>query len=259
MNKNKLGISFVERIRTEALESSAVHHPYLRALRYGDLPDFDWALKDFAFQYGLYSGRFVQYLSAVIERLSCEEHREILQKNLAEEQGNPHDIELPSDVLASIKGQPHTVLYQRFQQALGIDDAFKSNNLESHPAHDWSQQFLELCEVNEHVGLGAIGIGTELIVSSIYRQILDALKTHSHLTKVQRVFFELHSDCDDHHAEQILLIVESLANNSTACEQIEYGVRQAIEMRSAFWDAMLNRALNCKRSSAISAEELSLV
>ncbi len=259
MNKNKLEISFIERMRTEALGSSAVHHPYLRALRYGDLPDFDWALKDFAFQYGVYSSGFVQYLSAVIERLCCEEHRRILQENLAEEQGNPHDIELPSDVLASIKGQPHAVLYQRFQQALGINDTFKKNNLESHAALNWSQQFLELCEVNEYVGVGAIGIGTELIVSSIYRQILDALKTHSHLTKEQRVFFDLHSDCDDHHAAQILIIVKDLANNSAACEQIEYGVRKAIEMRSAFWDAMLDRALNCKLSTVINAEELSVV
>ena len=104
MNKNKLEISFVERLRTEALGSSAIDHPYLRALKNGDLPDFDWALKDFAFQYGVYSSGFVQYLSAVIERLSCEEHRKILQENLADEQGNLHDIELPSDVLASIKG-----------------------------------------------------------------------------------------------------------------------------------------------------------
>lgn len=45
--------AFIDRLSAEALTSKAVNHPYLRAMREGDLPNMDLAIKDFAFQYGL--------------------------------------------------------------------------------------------------------------------------------------------------------------------------------------------------------------
>ena len=98
--------------------------------------------------------------------------------------------------------------------------------------------------MNECVGVGAIGIGTELIVSSIYNQILEGLKAHSDLTMTQHVFFDLHCQCDEEHATKMLLIAEDLAQTRTACEQIEYGVKMAINMRVIFWDKMQERAQN---------------
>lgn len=244
MSKHLPSHAFIQPISAEVLKSSAVNHPYLQALCEGNLPNIDLAIQDFAFQYGLYSAQFIRYVSVVIESIKKPEHKKILQSNLAEEQGDTHDLDLPPNVLDSVNGQPHTNLFRRFQEALRIDAHYRSNvTLQGQQAGRlWGQQFLELCKMNECVGVGAIGIGTELIVSRIYNQILKALKTHTSLTMTQRVFFDLHSQCDEAHAAQMLSIAEELAQSPTALEQIEYGARMAIDMRITFWDNMLERA-----------------
>lgn len=259
MHRHRPGSAFIECLSAEALNSAAVNHPYLQSMRVGDLPNIDLAFKDFAFQYGIYSAAFVRYVSAVIENLSNAEHKQILLSNLAEEQGNTHDVELPPDVLASVIGQPHTSLYRRFQEALGIDADYRKTAHRSQTSLSWSRQFLQICKMNECVGVGAIGIGTELIVSRIYDQILEGLEAHTNLTMTQRVFFDLHSKCDEEHSAQLLLIAEDLAQDRTACEQIEYGTRKAIDMRVAFWDKMLERAHGFPASTSPAIEKLSTI
>ncbi|MFK7793983.1 MAG: iron-containing redox enzyme family protein [Gammaproteobacteria bacterium] len=244
MNKNHLGGDFIKRISDEALNSTAVNHPYLNAFSRGEFPDMNFAIKDFAYHYGLYNVHFIPYLIAVIDSLSSDKHKQILQSNLDEEKGNVHDVDLPADVLASIDKQSHTQIYRRFQKAVGVDLNQVSSN--SDVSVQWSKQFLLLCEKNECAGVGALGIGTELIVSKIYYQILEGLKNYTNLTVSQRVFFDLHSECDDEHAEQLISIAVDLAVNEEACQQIEEGVNSAINMRIKFWDKMLHRALNFK-------------
>ena len=253
MNKHSQAITFINRLSDEIFDSPAVNHPYLQSLCKGDFPDINFAFKDFAFQYGFYNTQFINYLSAVIKNLSSNEHKQILESNLAEEEGHIQDIDLPHEVLASITKQSHTQLYCRFQEALGVDSNYNELNSKDNPGLSWSQQFLHLCEMNEFVGVGAIGIGTELIVSKIYNQILVGLEAHSNLTLKQRVFFDLHSECDKEHAAQLLSIAKDLANDKNSCKQIEYGVTMAIKLRSLFWDNMLERARNFSTASTLNA------
>jgi len=255
---HRLGAAFVSAVSVNIKKSNAVKHTYLQAMRDGDFPNVRLAFQDFAFQYGLYSAQFVPYMSAVTENLSNAEHRNILLANLAEEQGDTHDIDLPPDVLNSVVGQPHSLLYRRFQVALGVDTGSREITAVC-PGHLWSQQFLQLCETNECVGVGAIGIGTELIVADIYDQILEGIKAHSDLTMMEHVFFDLHSVCDEEHAAQMLLITRDLAQDTDACEQIEFGIRSAIDMRSTFWDIMLERAQNFPASDSPTTERMSAV
>lgn len=253
MNKKYLGDNFIKRICDEALNSAAVNHPYLSAFSKGEFPDVDFAIKDFAYHYGLYNIHFIRYLSAVIAGLSNDEHKQILLSNLDEEKGNVHDSALPHDVLASIDQQSHTQLYRRFQKAVGVDLELASSD--SDVNLQWSKQFLLLCEKNEFAGVGALGIGTELIVSKIYHQILQGLKTYTNLTAIQRVFFDLHSECDDDHAAQLISIAVDLAIDEQACQQIEYGVSMAIKMRTEFWDKMLHRALNVRDTDTLETQK----
>ena len=222
-----------------ALSSKAVKHPYLERLSQGDFPNVDMAWRDFAFQYGVYSSQFVKYLSAVIGQLNSEDHRKILQSNLLEEQGHAHDVELPADVLASIDGVPHTLLFRRFQQAVGVDRQTMSI---SETAKRWSDQFLKLCHSSEQAGVGAIGIGTEFIVSAIYRQILDGLKQNPRITLQDRVFFDLHSECDESHAAELIEITEAMLSGTEAIQRVEHEVLTALDLRAQFWDDMLSRA-----------------
>ena len=259
MKRPSPGASFIKRMSAEALDSAAVNHPYLRAMSEGDFPNIDMAFKDFAFQYSLYSTRFTRYVSAVIENLNNADHKQILLTNLAEEKGVVNDVELPPDVLASITGQPHASLFRRFQESLGVNVDYRKTTARCQTGLLWSRQFLQLCEMNECVGVGAIGIGTELIVSSIYGQILEGLRAHSDLTMKEHVFFNLHSQCDEHHAAQIALIAEDLARSSAACEQIEYGVKMAINMRIVFWDKMHERARGFPVSAPLPVDKVSVV
>ena len=257
MSKNKLGTAFIKQLSSDALNSAAINHPYLHAISRGDLPNIDLALKDFAFQYSIYSSKFTQYVSSVIDNLSNPQHKQILLNNLAEEQGDTHGIELPDDVLASVADQPHASLYRRFQEAIGVDTEYSKQTPQSQTAVLWSKQLLQLCQENACVGIGAVGIGTELIVSHIYDQILTGLKAHSQLTMEERVFFDLHSVCDDEHASQMILIAEDLACDPEACEQIEFGTHMAINMRIMFWDRMLDRAQNFPAAATPTIEKLS--
>lgn len=255
MNHKNSGAAFTERIKTEVLNSTAINHPYLQAMGCGEFSDINMAFRDFAVQYGLYSSQFIRYLSTVISSCSNPKHQTILQSNLAEEKGNLHDVDLPPNVLASIEGQEHSLLFRRFQQALGVDTKTPIQNAELQPGGLWSQQFLKLCESNEYVGIGAIGIGTEFIVSHIYNQLLAGIKNHTKLTMAEHVFFDLHSECDDEHGAQMLLITEELATNVDVCEQIEYGVSMAIKLRTEFWDSMLERAQSFSGSTTHTIEE----
>ena len=259
MTAHSTGAAFIERISAEALDSTAVNHPYLDALRDADFPDYRHALKDFAFQYGLYSSRFTRYVDAVIEQLSDAGHRRILESNLAEEQGDTHGVDLPAEVLATVIGRPHASLFRRFQQALDIDDDHHDAPPGDHAGRRWSKAFLELCELDECIGVGAIGIGTELVVSSIYNQVLVGLREHSGLSMTEHVFFDLHSQCDEEHADQMLTIAADLARDNESCNKIAYGARKAIELRSAFWDEMLQRARRQPSPSATVTGELSSV
>lgn len=249
----------IRRMSTDALTSSAVNHPYLKALQDGDLPNMELAIKDFAFQYGIYSSQFTHYLSAVINNLKNPQHQQILLENLIEEQGDTHEVELPPDVLNNVTGIPHAQLYRRFQEAVGVDEHYRATTHQNQTAVLWRDQFLQLCEIDECVGIGAIGIGTEFIVSSIYQHILKGLKTYSDLTMTERVFFDLHSQCDDDHAAQMLLIAKDLASDIAACERIEYGAKMATNMRTVFWDAMLARAQQMPAFIPLTAKQLSNV
>ncbi|UTW45247.1 iron-containing redox enzyme family protein [bacterium SCSIO 12696] len=241
-HSKEINRDFIQRLQAEALESMAVKHPYLKAIANGDFADMQGALKTFACQYGHYTAQFTRYVSAVIKNTTNNSHKAILIENLEEELGNAHDVDLPPELLATIADQPHKKLFQRFQKAIGVDEAYSEQSPPFPAGADWAKQFLQLCETNQYVGIGAIGIGTEFIVSAIYRQILQGIKEHTHLQPEEHVFFDLHSECDDEHAEQITRITSDLLREPGAAEQIEYGVRQALALRATFWDAILGKS-----------------
>ena len=238
---NLLSDRFIDHLTKAVLNSPAVNHPYLDLLADGENDQFEKIISDFALQYGLYSGRFVHYVLAVIANLEDKSHQSILQENLDEEYGNAHDVTLPDDVMDSIIGQPHTLLFKRFQLATGITEEMLSTIPSDSPGMLWAKKFEALCKENALVGIGALGLGTELIVSNIYQKILCGIKAANTLTPKEYVFFDLHAECDDEHAQQFVRIASDLLVDSEAESQIEYGMTQALKLRCEFWDQMLER------------------
>jgi CRP-like cAMP-binding protein len=233
-------------LAAEALDHRAVRHPYLRRLATGDLPDLRWAMADFARQYYGYSAHFPRYLTTVISRLEAADHRAALLENLTEESGIYEDEEV--DELrahgidpAWIVGVPHPKLFRRFQDALGVTPVPPENDAVEVVC--WREMFLSVLNGSPAEAVGALGLGTETIVRTIYQPFVDAI-ARLDLHPSDTVFFPLHTAVDDHHQETLQRIAADFARTDGGRRDLIKGMRKALSLRSAFWDWMLERALD---------------
>ena len=228
---------FVDALAAEALDHVAVHHPFLERIASGDLPNVAWSLRDYAYQYAFYSREFPNYLVGVIENLESAEHREALLENLAEERGNPES--------GAFEDLPHTELFEHFQRAIGIDETYRAENKPATTVEVWRDLALQKCQ-SEQIGVavGAIGVGTEFIVPTVYTYLLEGIRTYTELTEQDYFFFTLHATCDQEHADDLRKITIDLAGPSSNREAIRFGVLSALNLRKAFFDIMLSRAMD---------------
>lgn len=231
---------FVEALCADAFAHPAVNHPYLDRLARGDLPDIGSAIRDYCHQYYFYSAQFPAYLEGVIAGLQSAAHKKVLIDNLEEERGlgasaNPEHI-------------PHTELFQRFRRAAGVSPEYEAATPACATALVWRDLFLQKCHSRQPgVGLGAIGIATEMMVSTIYRYLQRAVSTHTAMRPDDYVFLTLHLDCDDGHAADLKQISIEMAETPEAREALRFGVLSSLNLRNAFWDVMLARAVSGAR------------
>lgn len=228
-----------------ALHHRAVRHPYLAALAHGNLPDLDWALADFARQYEGYSTHFPRYLTALISRLENPSHRAALLDNLVEESGHYGEGELA--ILAEegieagwIVGVPHPELFRRFRIAVAGEVQEGEEELEVVCWRDMLLSVLSLGSAAEAVG--ALGLGTEHIVATIYKPFVKAIARQGVLAPRDTVFFPLHTLVDDAHQA----ILRDIATDFAASEQgrldLAKGMHKALALRESFWSWMHERA-----------------
>ncbi|MEZ4240603.1 MAG: iron-containing redox enzyme family protein [Myxococcota bacterium] len=247
------GAAYVAQLCVEALDHRAVRHPYLRALGEGDLPDVRWALADFARHYYGYSRHFPRYLTTVMSRLEQPAHRQALLENLTEEAGvySGEDLSALADIGVReewIVGQPHPVLFRRFCTALGVED---DGRTEADQVVCWRELFLgALSNGSPAEAVGALGLGTENIVSTMYLpfvRAIDGLGLDPHDT----VFFPLHTAIDDHHQATLNEIATSFAGSDAGRAELRRGMIKALSCRSAFWDWLGERAADPARADRV--------
>lgn len=231
----------------ESLNHRAVHHPYLRALADGELPDTEWALTDFARHYYGYSLHFPRYLTTVIAKLENPAHRKSLLENLTEESGFYGDEEYAELAAVGverewIEGIPHPQLFQRFREACGVTAPYSPDE-EAIELICWRESFLgTLTYGSAAEALGSLGLGTENIVSTIYVPFVNAL-SRTGLAPRDTVFFPLHAAVDDHHQEALEEISLHFAASPAGKGDLRRGMIKALSLRSSFWDWMYERAL----------------
>jgi pyrroloquinoline quinone (PQQ) biosynthesis protein C len=236
----------VDALASQALRHQAVRHPYLTALALGELPDQLSALRDFARQYYAYSAHFPRYLTAVISKLDNPAHRNALMENLTEESGHYEQEEL--DVLAAIGiapewivGLPHPELFRRFRRALGVMDA--DSCPEAIEVVCWREQFLAILTGGSAAeALGALGLGTETIVQTIYQPFVRAIERIG-MDPRDSVFFPLHTAVDDHHQATLRDIAIDLASTAQGRLDLTKGMQKALALRCSFWSWLHQRAL----------------
>jgi pyrroloquinoline quinone (PQQ) biosynthesis protein C len=244
--------AFVSDLAATALRHRAVRHPYLQALAEGAVPDLRWAMADFARQYYGYSKHFPRYLTTVMSRLEDPSHRTALLDNLTEEAGIYGEDEYA--VLAEmgvqrdwIEGLPHPMLFRRFADALGV-------TAQTHEADQvvcWRELFLStLASDTPAAAVGALGLGTENIVRTMYGPFVQALVRLA-LSPRDTVFFPLHTAIDDHHQATLEQIAASFAGTREGRTDLRRGMLKALSCRSAFWDWMYERAMDPARADEV--------
>jgi hypothetical protein len=238
---------YVDGLLMEALSHPAVRHPYLLDLGAGRLPDLRFALKDFARHYYGYSAHFPRYLAALISRLEQLGHRYAVLEILAEESGHYQQEEL--DELARlgldpawIVGIPHPELFQRFRHGLGVVPG--SRAVDHIEVVCWREQLLALLGGSTAAeALGALGLGSESIVHTIYQPLLQAIAAIG-LPPRDSVFFHLHTGGADHYQATLRPIAIDFAATSKGRLDLAKGMRKALALRSSFWSWLHGRALN---------------
>jgi pyrroloquinoline quinone (PQQ) biosynthesis protein C len=248
------GSNFIRMLAQEALRHRAVRHPYLTALASGSFRDTGWAIADFARQYYGYSLHFPRYLMTVMSRLEDPVHRSALLVNLNEESGSYSDEELQTLAQAGIetdwvRGVPHTHLFRLFSESVGVSFA---DLVEADQVRCWREMFLQVL-ANGHPAeaVGALGLGTENIVRTIYQNFVSAIKAVGTISPRDSVFFALHTTVDDHHQATLAKIAESFATTEDGRMGLRKGMIKALTLRASFWDWLHERALDPDRAEEV--------
>ena len=229
---------FVNVLSEEVLAHPVVNHEYLTRLAEGDFKDNVAALKDYAHQYSFYSMLFPEYVKSVMDSTNDPMVIEPLEENLVEELGDENATESAE--------RPHTEIFREFKGMIGIDDDYKQAHEMSLTVGLWRDLFLQKCKSkNTAVGVGAISLATEYIVPHFYPHIINCIENHTPFGKDESFFFRLHVDCDEQHAEDAIDVAKYLSNlDIKNREALRFGVFSSINLRHAFWDNQLARALS---------------
>jgi len=241
--------AFVARLAGLARQHAAVDHPHLRRMAAGTLPDPVGALRDFAHQYAFYSGGFTGYLVGLIGQADDPRHRRVLQENLAEEHGQP-PTGLDPDLAAEAR-RPHGELFADFKRAVGVDPGFALRHPPCAAVLTLRGAVTEACTVRGlAAGLGALGFATELIVPTVYGHLLDAIRRAPGVPARAGSFFEIHTHCDDGHADALLGIATELAVDLEARRAMWATTHRVLSLRAALWDELARRADEAARWTA---------
>jgi pyrroloquinoline quinone (PQQ) biosynthesis protein C len=237
---------YVDELTVMALQHRAVNHPYLQAMGAGQFPSLYDVLQDFALHYYGYSAHFPRYLTALISKLEKPEHRAALLDNLTEESGQYDEEELLALKEFGIQpewivGIPHPVLFNRFRNSIGVDNkAMQDDHFE---VVCWREQFIAIINTGSAAeAVGALGLGTETIVQTIYQPFVEAIQKVGSIKLEDAVFFPLHTAVDDHHQATLKAIATDFAATAEGRADLAKGMLKALALRDSFWSWLYSRA-----------------
>lgn len=209
----------------ERQERRLLAHPFMRRCETGAVTMTE--LSRYLVQHGHYGRCFTRYLCALISQLPDNEQVIRLAGNLAEELG-----------LAGGQGIPHARLYADMLRQFNL-------SLEREPANPQTRALVEtmfmLCrQPGGAAGLGALCLGAEAIVPALYRRVMEGFAHHG-ITGPRLIFFQLHVDCDDDHAQTMYDILADWCERSeTAREAATAAAETAVSARLRMFDSVLD-------------------
>ena len=231
----------------ESQRHPALSHIWLRTMAANQYADMSRALRNFAREYSIYSESFCAYLSRAIDKLSSPSHRRLLAVNLEEEMGSidPEDrarLRRAGIDPDQVEGIPHARLYQRFCEALGLGSEELARGAPF--AEQWRDELLVfLDDASPAAAVGALGPGTENVVSRIYRPLCGAIRRSGLVREEDAVFFLLHCEVDDQHALDLRNVARDLLKSEDDYRQMRMGMREALRLRQVFFSQLHRHAV----------------
>jgi len=174
---------------------------------------------------------FPRFLCTALAACKDEEAYMVIAENLWEELG---------------EGDPqlaHAALFRRFTQALGLDDALLAAVPSEPETAALIDTYLGLSARYGAVGiLGALCYASEGIVGALYANIQRGLLQAVPFDKESLVFFEVHVDVDDGHADKLESILLPMLRTPEDMRLVEAAIEAALEARCQFFDGVLRAA-----------------
>eukprot|EP01025_Chloroclados_australasicus_P008330 TRINITY_DN1291_c0_g1_i5.p1 TRINITY_DN1291_c0_g1~~TRINITY_DN1291_c0_g1_i5.p1 ORF type:complete len:1140 (-),score=77.52 TRINITY_DN1291_c0_g1_i5:1747-4920(-) len=239
---------FKKQLLQKAFDHEALNHPYLQLLQEGNFLDIHEVLLDFAVEYRKYSRNFQTFVRTVMDKLESKEHKAVLQENISEESGYLSEEDLAVLAQVGIKKEwvdqiPHPKLFQNFLYVLQnlVGDNMECDNQILTPGQQFGDQVSEFCSNhNAAYALGMLSFGTEAIVKPLYRKIITCIEKYSQLELRQYVFFVLHVEVDDGHADLMMNILQDLDSPATRRDALS-GMIEVLNARVQLWEGLLER------------------
>lgn len=203
-------------------------HSFLERCRAGTITLNE--LKHFLLQHGLYSTYFTRYLCAMMASLPKNEYVMELSENLFEELG-----------LEPNSPTPHHIIYREMLNSFSLQLNPQNINTETQMLID--TMFNHCRNTNPAFGLGALCIGAEAIVPTLYSSIIEGFR-HNGISDEEIEFFLLHVECDDGHAETLNNIMHEIADDDEEQLMNMFKAGEAlIDARLEFFSAIEKQAI----------------
>lgn len=210
--------------RSNDFIKQVLNHPFIIRCQLGTVTKEE--LDIFLRQQGHYSSYFTRYLCALMSNLQNNNQVVELARNLFEETGFEGDG-------SSI---PHSVIYRNMLNNFSI-------SLNSTPINNETQNLIdtmfEYCKKSDPAyGLGALCLGAEALVPSLYSAIINGFNS-CHVQDSLIEFFHLHVGCDDAHAETLHNMMVNIAKyNDTSMTNMLLAGQALIDSRMKFFDGI---------------------
>jgi len=218
-----------QRFRQTAESHALWHHPFVERCRAGALTPGQ--VRVLGGQMYKFCREFTRFLATALAACPSEAARRVIGENLWEELG---------------EGDPdraHPALFRRFTRALGLCDA----QLEAVPAEPETQALID-CYLGLASRYGVLGIlgalcyASEGIVGALYAQIERGLLGALPFSRDALVFFEVHVQVDDGHADKLESVLLPLLETPEDIHLAEQAIRAALDARCRFFDGVLRAA-----------------
>jgi len=204
-------------------------HPFIERCRAGQLTLAQ--VRVLGGQMYKFCHAFPRFLAMALAACPDEDARLVIGENLWEELG---------------EGDPrraHAALFRRFTSALGLEDA-RLSALPALPATTaLIDTYLNLSERYGVLGvLGALCYASEGIVAALYTHIQTGLLRATPFDRDALMFFEVHIDADDGHADRLESVMLPMLRTAQDVLLVEQAIRAALDARCRYFDGVLRAA-----------------